>query len=524
MFMALFMLPCPGAHSAGRGEIVYRVDLTRAGSGEVEVSLSLDSQAAPLVLEMPDGYGGGLAAGLSSHVTNERAFDPSGGELALRREGSTWYIDHQGPLTLTYTVLLDGYAAGTPYLDSLARQSGNWPYFPRLDEETAYLPGFALFLRPREAEGFRPMLELELPEGWSAAMPWEEQPDGMEDLLENPVFAGDIAVVDRDSLRVAAPAGSPAAVAAGLEEYADKASSMLGKAEGLLWEMGFPAGRRLLIIMALGEEAAAGTGGLSSAALYPVLPFSGTVTLPLPHDANPLSDHTLEATARGMASLLLYRGLYLDEDAAWLREGSAWYLQDLLPYEAGIWGSSLFWDRFNLHYDTYRAARAESDLPLAGSAAAALDSPQAAALLCCGGAAACAAFDAALRSLQPYAVDLPALLRNLKDISSATGALDNERIRAALDSLTGRDWSSFFREHVTGAALIPASSFSSLNITGPGKPASEQQSPEGNTSVSGWVLLAVAIVLVFLIPFLLEPYTMRPRKPGFLERELSKEE
>ena len=38
------------------------------------------------------------------------------------------------------------------------------------------------------------------------------------------------------------------------------------------------------------------------------------------------------------------------------------------------------------------------------------------------------------------------------------------------------------------------------------------------------VSIIVAVLIVFIIPFILEPYTMRPRKPGFLERELAKDE
>ncbi len=524
MLVAIFLLPRPVAYSAARGEIAYRVDLTSTGAGEIEVSLSLDPESAPLVLELPDEYGNGLATGLSSHVSGEKAYDASGGELMARREGNEWYIEHEGPLTFTYNLRLGGYGAGTPYLESLAQQTGGWPYFPYLDEDAAYLPGFAVFVRPRGGEDLRPSLELEMPEGWRAVAPWGERPERLADLLENPVYAGDIALVERDSLLVAAPAGAPATAEAGLDEYADRAVSLLGKAEGSLWGTGLPAGQRLLIIMTLRGEEPAEEGNGFSGALYLVMPFSSSITLPMPRDANPLSDNAIEATARGMSSLLLSRGLYLDEEAAWLREGSAWYLQDLLPYDAGLWGASLFWDRFNLLYDAYRAGRADSDLTLASSAKAALGSAQAATLLCHGGATACASIDAGLRSLQPYAIDLPSFLRDLRELSRPEKPLGNEEIRTALENLTGRDWSSFFRQHVTGSALIPASSFSSLNITGAGSQAPEQQPPEGNTSVSGWILLVVAVVLVFLIPFVLEPYTMRPRKPGFLERELSKDE
>ncbi|MBC7230354.1 MAG: hypothetical protein H5T74_08195 [Actinobacteria bacterium] len=521
---ALFLFPSVTALPAGRGEIAYLVDLTRSGSGEVGITLSLDATESPLVLELPDEYGDGLASGLSSHVVGERALDASGAELAVRREGELWYIDHSGPLTFSYSLRLDGYSAGTPYLEALAVESGSWPYFPYIDGDSAYLPGFAVFVRPRGAEGLRPRLEIDLPAGWRAALPWEDEPESMRDLLQNPVYAGDITLAERGSLLVAAAAGAPAAEVAGLEEYADKAVSLLERAQGMLWGLDLPAGQRLLVILALRGEEKPATDDPSGTALYPSVPFSSALALPLPRDANPLSDAVLEATARGMSSLLLSRGLYLQEEAAWLREGGAWYLQDLLPYETGIWGASLFWDRFNRHYDTYRAARQKGGPSLEGAAALARDSAPAAAVLCCGGAAACAAFDAALRSLQPIAGDLPTFLRSLREMSSPGSALTSERVRAALESATGRDWSSFFREHVSGDSPIHPSSFSSLNVTGPASQPGGQEAPQGNTSLSGWVLLGVAVALVLLIPFVLEPYTMRPRKPGFLERELSKDE
>ena len=523
------LLPGAGTYSAGElREASYRVDLSRPGSGEITVTVSFGSAPSPFELEMPEEYGDGLAVALPSHVMNERALDPSGRELPLRREGNRWMIDHAGAFTFSYTVRLSDYHAGTPYLEDLARETGNWPYFPRMDGEAAYLPGFAVFVRPRDANGLRPTLELLLPEGWRAAVPWEDQPESMEELLENPVYAGDITLVERESLLVALPSGAPASGLEGLEEYADRASSLLERAEESLWGLGLPPGRRLLIVMAFGGGAGGEeNGGVPVSALSGEVPFSGAITLPLSRDANPLSDAVLEATAHGVTSLLLSHRLLVEEEAEWLREGSAWYLQYLLPYDAGIWGAALFWDRFDRRYESYLVARSEESgsLTLAEAAASARDSASAAALLDSGGAVACAALDAALRSRgQPYALDLPALLRNLREMGNASGPLTNERIRSALESLTGSEWSSFFREYITGSAPIPASAFSSLIVTGPSSPPNGQAAPEGNTSASGWVLLAAAIILVFLIPFLLEPYTMRPRKPGFLERELSKDE
>ncbi|NPV59098.1 MAG: hypothetical protein HPY75_05480 [Actinobacteria bacterium] len=507
----------------------YRLEISAPESEEISIALSLDSPSSPLELELPGEHGGESTAGLTSYITDEKAYDASGNEVAVRREGDTWYVDHAGPLTFSYALHLGDDDAGASSPDSPSGEKSDWAYLPHLDGETAYLPGFAVFVRPRDASGLQPTLELILPEGWRAVTPWEDQPESMEDLLENPVYAGDITLIERESLLVASPSGAPASGVEGLEEYADRASSLLGRAEASLWGLGLPAGRRLLIVMAFGG----GTGGEEEDGAIPVsalsggAPFSGAITLTPSRDANPLSEATLEATAHGVASLLLSRGLLVEEEAEWLRAGGASYLRYLLPYDAGIWGAALFWDRFDRRYEAYLAARSEENgnLTLAGAAASARDSASAAALLESGGAVACAALDAGLRSFsQPYALDFAALLRNLREMGSASEPLTNDRIRSALESLTGRDWSSFFREYIAGSAPIPASAFSALNVTSPSSQPNDQATPEGNTSVSGWVLLAVAIFLVFLIPFLLEPYTMRPRKPGFLERELSKEE
>ncbi len=517
--LASLLAPGAGALAAEPQEVSYRIDLTHPDTGEIAVVLEMGAVSQPLVLELPDSYGNGLAVDLSSHIVEERAVDESGRELPVRRDGDTWTIDYTGRVTLSYKVRVSGYEAGTAYLDSLAGSGTPWPYFPMLEADLAYLPGYAVIIRPRQLQGIDPSLQLDLPPQWQQALPWAEQPAGMDELLNNPIYAGELSLYEQGPLLLALPSAATAAAGGSLAEYASKAQALLVESESLLGGLDLPEGQRLILALLFRGE-----GDLVGDSYYPSSFFSGSVVIPAGTGNDPLSDSTIEATARGMVSLLLSGELETDSGALWLDEGSAWYLQDLVPYEAGLWGASLFWDRFNGHYDAYREARAVFTGSLAQAGVLGYESEEAAIVLTCGGAAACASFDSELRSIQPYSLDLPSLLRNLSEMSSIEDPISNDDILSTLVNLTGRDWSAFFRDYVEGVEEIPASSFSSLNIAEPGGSNLPINTPESNASASDWILLVVAVLVVFIIPFVLEPYTMRPRKPGFLEKELGKDE
>jgi len=161
---------------------------------------------------------------------------------------------------------------------------------------------------------------------------------------------------------------------------------------------------------------------------------------------------------------------------------------------------------------------------MAEAGVAAYESEEAAVILTSGGASACASIDSELRSMQPAGTDLPFFLRSLSEMSGGEDPLSNDDILKALVDLTGRDWSAFFRDYIEGSREIPASSFSSLNVVEPGASNVTSSPPDVEASTSDWIILVVAVLVVFIIPFVLEPYTMRPRKPGFLERELAKDD
>jgi len=513
-FCALLLLsPATGAEKAPAQQvrIRYEVDLTRPETGRVGVTLQVESSPGPLVLEALDSYGDGLAVDLASHITQEEARDSSQEELPVRREGNTWYIEGGGNISFSYQVEASDYQAGTEYLESLAASGTPWPFFPLLEEDLAYLPGYALFVYPRDGEGYLPEVHLNLPRGWREALPWTGNPGSMEDLLHNPIYAGDLILQEGESLLVAVPSAS-AASGTGLEEYAEKATLLLGETGDMLGGLGLREGRRLLIAALL-----TGEGEEMPEMYYPSTPFSLTVVLSAPSRFNLLSDTSMEATSRGMASIPLSKGIPVTREASWLIQGSSWYLQTIIPYRSGIWGGRTTWDRFHHIYDVYREAGGLYPGSIAQPGSEADQGEEASAMLCCGGASACAAIDSKLQERPIDDGDLTSFLGDLASLH-LTDPLSNDDIQARLEGLTGTSWEAFFQNNIEGAEEIPASSFSSLMTVTPETSPQEAETPEGSTSTSGWILLALAVAAVFLIPFILEPYTLSPRKPSFREK------
>lgn len=494
--------------------IIYRVDLSHPESGSVRVSLELDSPQ-PLILGIQDSYGD-LVAGLASHISNEAAADSNGQPLAVRRDGNTWYVEGNGRLTFSYQVDTSNYQAGSDYMNSLAAAGHPWPYFPLLAADFAYLPGYAILVQPRSSSDLLPDLELTLPSGWQEALPWNSQPSSMSQLISNPLVVGDLALVQQDSLLVAAPSSSAAAGGNGLFEYAKKAQGLLSEAEAQLGGMDLGQGEHLVLALLF-------SGDEGGPVFYPSRPFSSCISLPSGSGEDPLSDSNIESTSRGMVELLLGK-IDLSDEALWLREGAAWYFQDLIPYQAGIWGSRTFWDRFNQNYDIYREARKGYKGSIAVSGSAASSQEDAAKVLSAGGASASAALDSELHGGPSFAGGLAAFLRALMGIEADSLSVSNESIRSTLESMTGRDWSNFFDNYINGHQEIPASSFSSLNVAQVQPETPTNQGTKSSTSVMAWIILAVALGVVFLIPFVLEPYTMHPRKPGFLRKKLGDSE
>lgn len=517
LMLAALTITVPAGAETTPPALDIRVDLTRLEEGVVPVTLEVEVASSPLVLHLEDATGKGLEGALASLIEGERAFDEENRELPVTREGSTWTVSHAGRTIFTYQVRTDGNLPIPGQAGTSGPLSLNRLYLPYADGGLAYLPGYAIFLRPENPGAEKASLQVKLPPGWSTVYTGDNRPSDLESLSNNPLLAGDLEVLERGSFRLAlALRVEPPEPA--LQEFQDKVEALTARLSSLLGGGEDRMGEEFLLLLLDGAGTEAAGGDFKPSASFP----GGTVAVAVP-DGELLSDRTLEAVSRGLASLALGRNLSLKEEAAWLIEGAAWYLQDILPYEAGIWGGALSWERLGLLYDAYREARSATGLSLA-EAGSRGGEDAAAALLAYGGAMTCAALDAELRAGQPYPGNLFSFLQEAAGLKGGESPAGNEELRSLLETMTGRDWSVFFRQYVLGSAEVPLSSFSSLRIAPGEERPLTSQSPENQTSTSQWVLLGVAVALVLLVPFVLEPYTMRPRRPGFLEKKLRDED
>lgn len=504
---ALAMLPLTicGAAPSGRRNVVYHLDL---GEDPLRprVRMELRGWDGEVRLTLPASHGRGLVTDLFSHVRDLRAYDGDGREIPVSANGNVVSLSCPGDAALEYSLDLEGYRSGSDYLQGLSTFSP-WPYFP-IAGDYVYLPGYAAFLVP-EGEEVPCQVRFSLPEGWASAGPASEEDLVTGDLLRDPVLAGRLTRIENGNLEVIYPSEESRHL--GLDELAKKAGALLAELEAYLPSAGEP-GKTYVFVLPWED----GSGEVS-----PLIaePFYRTVALFLPPETSPLSDQVLGEFSRQAAGIFIRRCADFSDDALWFREGLAWYLMDILPYRAGLWGSSTTWDRMLRQYRSYEDVSGAVSLSQAGTAE--YPGERESAMLCHGGAIACAAMDAELQAPTPGNTDILRFLELLSSSAGERGAnpVTSQDILDLLSSHTGKNWKPFFDRYVSGRETIPASAFSSLDVA-PRDERAVQPIRTGSPGLAKWTALILAVLVVFALPFFLEPYTLRPRKEGFLERVL----
>ncbi|MDD5448352.1 MAG: hypothetical protein PHO53_04215 [Actinomycetota bacterium] len=127
------------------------------------------------------------------------------------------------------------------------------------------------------------------------------------------------------------------------------------------------------------------------------------------------------------------------------------------------------------------------------------------------GAALCAATAMRIRELSKGQKDFEWLISNLPQKAEKGGKYGLADISELCEEATKESWASFFEDRVLGTKSISASEFSSSELFDPAKIGSTQANPEKKSSRS-WIFLGLAVVGIFLIPFLLSGYVRRGTK------------
>ncbi len=486
--------------------IAYRLSISEDPSLP-RMRLEISGWNGQVSLRLPRAYGKGLMAEPFRQLRDFRASDEQGKELPLTILENGVSFSSPGRSVLEYSADLSGYQAGSEHLRSLAPVNLQ-TYFP-LAGDFLYLPGYAIFLAP-EDPNIPCRVELDLPTGWTWTGTATEGELISGDLWVDPLLAGELTLMEREDLVLAYP--SRVTNHLGLEEVTRNALSMRAELETRLPGGGTPE-KTYLFFLPLKERVAAYGPVVSE-------PFSRTLALPLPEETSPLSDDALGELARQMTAALIKRHLNLSGDALWFGEGLAWYLRDMLPHRVGLWGSSLAWDRLLGQYREYEQTAGQISPYRAGEAE--LPGERESTMLCHGGAVVCAAIDAELQGSVPTGMDVLRLAGIISDMTAKReGAkpFSTQEIQEALTKVTGKNWKPFFDKYILGKAVLPASSFSSLKVA-PHDERLVQPVRTGAPGLGKWATLIFAVLLVFSLPFFLEPYALRPRKEGFLEKAL----
>lgn len=513
--LLLALLPFPSIAAEETYEAVDVKVSIDAGSDTVSVQMTIvadtdwftvvpvsPTHAGPEVI-LPEGY-----------FNDFEATGTAGNQLEVVREDNHWRINGGGQVVLSYSVNLGTLEDLSPAQTGVNDPAIS-PFYPHYDAGYMFLPGYSLFLLPdlaineseviRYPSGFN--LTFELPEGWEVYLPWDGNQSAWL-MLDSAVYAGAASAIEADGdipLDVVQEQGADPANLAAQQEFANNLAAQLAAADEAWGKPGITGGRLAVFLGALTVDDVGNQDLLS----IPLDPLYACAFVPAGTRENILAtDFLLRA---GDESLRVFLGsLDASDEALWFREGCIHY-SNLRFARRNQWISEDgVFDRLGAAYASYVDTLAQSGTSLASAGEQALQAP-AAALLNSGGTIAVTAIDvklaAAGKSLDGFITGL------LADPPSGGTAITNQYLQEQLEAYSGVSFDSFFENYITGAETIPASSFSELKLDRESAAESGTEIPDVPAPGFGnrWILIVVAIGIVFALPFVLEPYTLKPR-------------
>lgn len=522
--LLLAMLPAMPAQAEPYGTVKYQVQFA-ADSDIVSVRMDFNADtnvdSFNLFKETPEQ--GWPVPGLpNNYFQNMVAVDAGGAAIAVIDEGDHWKVMGGGAGVLSYSVNLSTLRDLTPiqYGVNDPRIS---PFYPHYQDGYIYLPGYSLFLMPNlgtDEEGvitdpYYFVISFKLPEDWQVFPSWEMNPIPAQFAIDGGVFAGKASVVDVAGdiqLKVFQPQDADPANLAGQQEFADKLAIQLRTANEA-WGNPDIASKRLFIYLGGIDQQTIDNYHLLS---IPFAPLMGCVFVPVGASENILStDFLLRAGDESLRELFWH--LQAEASALWFREGCIHYSNLRFAQRNQLISEDYVFDQLGRGYTLYADSLPRSGTSLAGAGDQALQVPMAD-LLYGGGTIAAASIDARLAEKGKTLDEFISILMD----KPASDPITNQYLQDELKAFSGEDFSAFFNDYITGDKVIPASHFSQLKLNT--KPATDANTTSNTGSNAGqndlkpapgfgskWIMIIIAILLVFALPFLLESYTLRPR-------------
>ncbi len=444
----------------------------------------------------------------AGYFRDVRATDESGSPLEVRAENGGWTVQ-SGSGILRYAVDPTSLRAVSSSGDAGGARYNPFLY-PATSDDYAFIPASSILLLPRTGkdalEDCRMTLRFEPPEDWEVIEPHGGDEIGGKEALSEVLIAAERPVKTERAggiaLIVAQPPGADPANLAAADEFAARLSSYLDAAAAS-WNRSAPRGGRLTLFLGPLEDAS--PGDALAAAPGPPGMLSPCVLIPVRGRENILSrDFLLRSLISSLRAVL--GSMELAPDALWFREGAAAYSGLRIAGSLGLMSEEETYDRLAALYVAYLEALRESGESIA-SAGEAWTQEGAAGLLAAGGTAAAATLDA---RLSQRGLSLDAFIDRLLG-GAAEDSLDSERLLRELGSFSGEDYGLFFRDHIFGTSALPASGFSALKVKSEEDAPAEPPLPSF-TEGHKWIYMVITAAVVFSVPFLLEPYTLRPRR------------
>ncbi len=504
------LLPVPptaGAVNTDPSTIQYRVSVS-PGDGKMEVELDFQAEGTGVTLITSFKNLGEVAVLYPpGYFRIIQATGPGGEELDTTPVAEGWEIKGAGHIQLEYEIDI-GLLTESVSVKELTLDSGISPYLPRLTGDYFYVPGFYLLLYPQnQLEKSLFEISFQLPPGWQLSQPWGEGgAPGLTALL-NGFFGGNLSIFSADGeprLVVAQGGNSDLVNLNSQKEFTSIMRRVIDEARGA-WGGLFAGDTQLLICLATMEA----EESRARQSPYPRQPLLDSAFLAIGEGENILSEDFLGRAGGELLRVLLGRLNYAPE-ALWLREGAIGYYRLLLPFRAGLQGASALWDQINEIYLQYLGANQSARLTLAECGKITPGVEEEARLLGQGGTIALASLDSLVSEQGKSVDDLFRALSRRQD-EEGGAEITNHTVEEILQELTGVDYSWFFKQHIQGKRDIPASCFSRLKIASEPQGGKEETSPEPPKSHFNLVIFILALLLVFALPFLLEPYALRPR-------------
>ncbi len=489
--------------------VKYQVSYSE-DSRTFSVSMSFRASHESTSLYKPyrlDQWGSGPNPILPSDYFIIKEASASQGPVSITPTDRGWDINGQGEISINYQVDLNTLSQLSPTLSGVDDPSIS-PFLPHVGSDYLFVPDYCLFLEPI-LDNTDSEISFSWPEGWEA-LPSQGVTVPPGTMGRGGIFAGKASTVYANGdtpLTVVQPQDADPANLAGQQEFADKLAAQFKTANEAWGNPGFPS-RRLDVY--LGGVAPDGIDNQRLLSI-PFDPLYGCVFVPVGASENILStDFLLRAGDESMRELLW--DMSLDPSALWFREGCIHY-SNLRFAQRNQWISEDdVFNQLGQDYAIYVDSLARSGTSPAGAGDQALQEPMAG-LLYGGGTIAVTSIDARLaekgKTLDEF---ITGLLQKKPE-----GGITNQYLQDELKAYSGEDFSAFFKDYITGDKVIPASSFSQLKLN-QGSSEGANASNAGQNDIkpapgfgSKWIMIIIAILIVFALPFLLEPYTLRPR-------------